>query len=89
MARTIKQDMQLYKIRDQCLKTIKRRGARSEVTIIMPGTWRKKTTRKYSWSGPRGRICARTHDGRKIVVAFPAVQLCKSVEGLIHGNITG
>jgi len=84
-----KQYMRLRKIRNQCLEMIKRHGAYAKIVVHMPGTLGRGTTRKYSWNGPRGRIFARTFDGTKILVKFPASKLCKSMEELINGDITG
>ena len=85
---SVKQDLKLYKVIRKCHEQICRQGAYAKIILRMPGQWRNKRTRKYSWNGPHGKICSHTHDCKKILVLFPAAELLTSLEEIRNGNAT-
>jgi hypothetical protein len=77
---TPKQGVKLYKLIGECHKAIKRRGAFAHIAVRMPGKWGKQSTRRLCAKGPPGKISARTHDGKNIIVIFGAAELTTSLE---------
>lgn len=86
---TPKQDLKRLKIITACHRDIRAKGAHARIVIRMPGLPRGQTRRRLSAKGPRGRILARTHDHKKILVMFKADQLLTSLEVIRNDSATG
>jgi len=85
---TVHQHMALNRIIGECHMRIIKAGAHARVVLRMPGSWGNRRTRRYSRNGPHGKICAQTHDGKKILVMFPAAELTTSLQEARDARIT-
>ena len=82
---TPRQDLKRFKIIDSCRDAIRRKGAHAMITIRMPGTRNKCTTRRMAANGPRGAIIAHTVSGKRVFVMFAAAELLTGLEVIRNG----
>ena len=82
---TPRQDLKRLKIIIACHKQIKTRGAHAMITVSMPGTRNKCTTRRMAANGPRGAIIAHTVSGKRVFVMFAATELLTGLEVIRNG----
>jgi hypothetical protein len=82
---TPKQGVKIVALLDLCNMAIRKNGAYARITIPMPGSGKKGTTRR----GPHGKIIMHSFEDKKIYVQFGAPELKTSMEEIFYGRTTG
>uniref|UniRef100_A0A6M3LEF8 Uncharacterized protein n=1 Tax=viral metagenome TaxID=1070528 RepID=A0A6M3LEF8_9ZZZZ len=85
---TPRQGVKIVALLDLCDVEIRKNGAYARITIPMPGSGEKRTTRRLCRRGPHGKIIMHSFDGKKIYVQFGAAELKTRLEEIFYGTAT-